>query len=98
MWSTAAQLTMTGMTETLEMRLATAHDAPALHRLAALDSAPPLEGEVLIALLDGEAVAALSLEDARVIATPFRLTEDVVALLRLRARRASPPRLRLRAA
>ncbi len=98
-------MTRMNETETLTLRPATPADAPALRRLAALDSAPALKGEVLIALEAGEAVAALSLSDGRVVATPFRLTEDVVALLRMRAERnvvllprRRRPRLRLRVA
>jgi hypothetical protein len=53
-----------------------------LRRLAALDSAEPLRGPVLIALADGEPVAALSLADGRAVADPFRPTADVVTLLR----------------
>jgi hypothetical protein len=47
--------------------------------------APELEGQVLLALIDGVAVAALSLHDGRVAANPFLPTRDVVAVLRLRA-------------
>ena len=56
-----------------------------VRRLAALDDAPVLEGQSLLALIDGEAVAALSLEDGRVVSNPFVRTEDAVALLNLRA-------------
>jgi hypothetical protein len=93
------------MNETLILRLTTADDAPALWRLAALDDAPPLDGEALMAVLDGEPVAALSLSDGRVVANPFRRTADIVALLQMRAERLSGgeraarrrlPRLRVR--
>ena len=64
-----------------------AHDADiaALHDLAELDSAAPLEGTVLVAVVDGAAWAALSLDDGRVIADPFIPTAGAVELLRLRA-------------
>jgi hypothetical protein len=63
-----------------------AHDADiaALHDLAELDSAPPLTGPVLVALVDDVPWAALALGDERVIADPFRPTAGAVELLRLR--------------
>jgi hypothetical protein len=59
-------------------------DSGLVTRLAELDDATPLEGEILIAFVAGEAVAALSLTEGRVVANPFVLTADAVALLRLR--------------
>jgi hypothetical protein len=56
-----------------------------LHDLAELDSAEPLAGAVLVAAVEGELWAALSLHDARVIADPFRPTTGAVELLRMRA-------------
>ena len=89
---------------TLALRVADADEAPVVRRLAALDDSPPLDGEVLLALVDGEAVAAVSLDDGRVVANPFLPTADTVTLLSLRAsqltrssgspRRARIPRLR----
>jgi hypothetical protein len=63
-----------------------AHDADlvALHDLAELDSAAPLTGPVLVALIDGRPWAALGLDDGRVIADPFRESGAAVELLRLR--------------
>jgi hypothetical protein len=72
-------------TSTMELRLVGSAEGRAVRRLAALDDAPELEGQVLLALIDGEAVAALSLRDQRVVANPFVPTRDAVALLRLRA-------------
>jgi hypothetical protein len=60
-------------------------DAPAVARLAALDSQRPLVGPVLLAEIDGEPWAAIALETARVIADPFRPTAALVDLLRGRA-------------
>jgi hypothetical protein len=71
---------------TVALRLADSDEAPVVRRLAALDDAPTLEGPTLLALIDGEAVAALSLQDGRVVANPFVLTQDAVGLLRLRAK------------
>jgi hypothetical protein len=68
----------------VSIRRAGPHDAPALCRLAALDSAAPLRGEVLMAEVEGEALAALSLGDGSCVADPFAPTAQLVALLRLR--------------
>jgi hypothetical protein len=70
----------------LALRIAGPDDASALLRLAALDDAPALDSPVLLALLDGAAIAAISLRDGRVVADPFRPTADIVRLLVLRAR------------
>ena len=63
-------------------------DAGTLTRLAALDETEPLTGDVLLAVADGRAVAALSVDDGRVVADPFARTGEAVALLRLRAHQA----------
>jgi len=69
----------------LELRVAHDEDAKAVRRLAALDDAPPLRGDVLLALVDDVAVAATSLSDGRVVANPFLRTAETVTLLSLRA-------------
>ena len=66
----------------LTVRPATDADAYALAQLAAVDSAPRLAGGALVAELDGEPVAAVSMHDGTVVADPFRRTADVVAVLR----------------
>ncbi len=76
---------------TVALRLAGSDEAHMVRRLAALDDAPTLEGPVLLALVDGEPVAALSLVDRRVVANPFLFTRDLVDLLRLRAEHISGP-------
>lgn len=73
----------------VELRLADAGDAHVVARLAELDSARELEGPVLLALLDGDAVAGMSLRDGRVVANPFVPANQAVALLRLRAEHLS---------
>jgi hypothetical protein len=78
------------------LRPAYADEAGVVRRLAALDEAPDLDGNVLLALIDGEAVAALSLGDGRVVANPFVPTDDAVALLKLRADHLSAVRRRRR--
>jgi hypothetical protein len=74
------------------IRRAAEADQPSLAKLAALDSARPLRGETLVALVDGEPWAALSLADGRIVADPFRRSASAVELLRVRARhlRATP--------
>ncbi len=80
------------------LRLAEPDETAVVRELADLDDAPPLAGQVLLALIDGQAVAAVSLADGRVVANPFLHTEAAIGLLRLRARHLSVarPRRRLR--
>jgi hypothetical protein len=76
------------MTNTaLTIRRATAADAFALRRLAAIDSASPPTGEVLLAEMDSELWAAVAVETGDAIADPFRPSADLVDLLRFRAER-----------
>jgi hypothetical protein len=63
------------------IRPAVESDRSALDRLAALDSARPLTGDVLVAEVAGAPVAALEIASSRAIADPFRPTADLVALL-----------------
>src|ERR671932_2456560 len=72
---------------TLVIRVATPVDDAELRRLAALDSARPLVGAVIVAESDGRIDAALSLEDGRAVADPFRPTAGLVEVLRARAAR-----------
>jgi hypothetical protein len=76
---------MTG-TQTYDatIRTATDSDRPALERLAALDSATPLTGQVLIAEVKGEPHAAIDTVTGATTADPFRPTAHVVDLLRAR--------------
>lgn len=83
-------------TPAVALRLAAADERHVVRDLAALDDASALEGHVLLALIDGEAVAALSLCDGRVVANPFVRTDAAVALLRLRAEHLSGRRARRR--
>ena len=89
--STAPDALMGDERAVIELRLARATDTKVVRRLAELDSAPELTGEVVIALVNGDAVASLSLLDQRVVANPFVPTSEAVALLRLRAKHLSPP-------
>jgi hypothetical protein len=75
----------TRATDSITIRRAYADDAVAVRRLAALDSAPVPKQPLLLAEVDGEPRAAISLRDGRTIADPFELTAEIVALLELRA-------------
>jgi hypothetical protein len=75
----------------IELRLLGTDEAGFVRRLAALDDAPALDGQVLVAIMGGQAVAALSLHDQRVVANPFIPTSEAVTLLRLRAAQLSSP-------
>src|SRR3954471_21575147 len=102
----ASMVGMTLHTTPITVRPATAADAEMLRRVAALDSARPVAGDVLVAEADGELVAALSQTDGRVVADPFVSSALAVGMLRLRAahraaerhmtrrRRLTRPRLR----
>jgi hypothetical protein len=74
-------------------------DAAELRTLAELDSARPLTGDTIVAVLDGSAVAAVSLHDGRVVADPFQPTADIVHMLRMHTAggrsRAARPRLKV---
>jgi hypothetical protein len=78
----------------LVLRPATSADTADLERLAALDSARPLEGEVLLAYAGGEVRAALSVDTGRAVADPFWPSADLVELLQAAA--GERPRRRLR--
>ncbi|HEX8121483.1 MAG TPA: hypothetical protein VF549_09485 [Solirubrobacteraceae bacterium] len=77
-------------TPTISIRAATHGDGPALARLAALDSAPVPFGPVLLAEVDGQPRAALSVREDVVIGDPFARTEDLADLLRVHARATAP--------
>jgi len=79
-------------TETLTIRMAVPADAPALRRLAQLDSAPPPEQvPMLVAAAGGDVCAALPLSGGTPIADPFRRTAEIVAMLTARARQLQTP-------
>lgn len=67
------------------IRLATEKDAADLKRLAAVDSARPLTGRVLVGELHGKPAAALSLKTNVAIADPFQRTEELRVYMRMRA-------------
>jgi hypothetical protein len=87
--------------ESITIRPAYGDDQSALDRLAALDSAERRPAtQLLLAEVDGELRAALSLADGSVIADPFHPTLHLLELLRTHAqsRAASPARPRRRRA
>lgn len=73
-------------TPDVNLRLARRDESAAVERLAELDSARAPEGRVLVAEVQGELWAALSLEDFHAVADPFRPTEELVLLLVERGR------------
>jgi hypothetical protein len=75
--------------QAIALRLAQPEDDYDVSRLAQLDDAPEPIEPVMLAIVDGEAVAALSLSDGRLVANPFVATEKAVTLLRVRATQLS---------
>ena len=71
----------------LTIRLAGLDDAPALARLAALDSSRAPRGAVLVAEVDDEIWAALSLDDGHAVGDPFRPSAEALWMLNERSRR-----------
>jgi hypothetical protein len=92
--------TINGQPETsITIRAAGPEDGEALRRLAQRDSRAIPDGELLIALVGGEARAAFSLASGETIADPFHRTEELVGMLtlrgsRLRGERRHPKRQR----
>jgi hypothetical protein len=76
----------------LVLRPATSADTTDLGRLAALDSARPLDGDVVLAYADGGVRAALSLESGLSVADPFYPSLELLPLLRAAAGERAPRR------
>jgi hypothetical protein len=70
----------------LVIRALEERDSEQIARIAQLDSATIPAGDLLVAELGGEIVAALPLGGGRAIADPFRRSADAVELLHQRAR------------
>ena len=68
------------------IRAAQPADHEALRRLAERDSARPIGEPVVVAQVDGELRAALSVRTGDTVADPFHPTAELVDLLRLHAR------------
>jgi hypothetical protein len=67
------------------IRRTTSADGPALAALSALDAAPLPLGPALVAEVGGSPTAVLPLDGGRPFGDPFRRTDELVALLELRA-------------
>jgi hypothetical protein len=78
-------------TEPVLMRRARVADAARIRELARLDDKRQPAGPFLVAETAGEITAAISLSTGTVVADPFRLTGDAVAMLRLRAAQVGQP-------
>lgn len=76
---------MSSLPTTVTIRLAYPDDEATLWRLAALDSAALPRAPFLLAEVEGEVRAALSLGDGRAIADPFFPTLRLIAVLRAHA-------------
>lgn len=63
--------------------MATSEDARTLKRLADVDSAAPLTGQVMLAEVDGKCLAAMSLDTGSMTANPFKRTAAIVAHLHM---------------
>lgn len=77
------------------VRDALAADTAAVARLAELDSSVTPAQPILLAEVDGELRAALSLSDGGAVADPFRSTAGLVDVLRTQAGEPSAPRGRI---
>jgi hypothetical protein len=69
----------------ITIRAAGPEDAEAVSRVAQCDSRAVPKGELLIALVDGEVRAAISMGSGETIADPFHRTKGLVSMLTLRA-------------
>ena len=78
---------MINMLNDLVLRADRPNDEQALRQLAALDSVRPIKGRALLAEVDGRAVAAIGIDDGKIVADPFEHTAEVVELLKARAER-----------
>jgi hypothetical protein len=75
----------------IELRLCRAADDPALDRLAALAERPLPFGRLVVALVNGQLVAALPLAGGRALTDPFARTAHLLRLLELRAEQLRQP-------
>jgi hypothetical protein len=76
----------------LTIRQATFADLAAVATLAELDSSTPPQGDVLLAEVDDELWAALSLQDGHAVADPLRPSAEAVGVLAERRRQLRRPR------
>jgi len=69
--------------QSITIRAARPEDRDALRRVAQRDTRAVPGGEVLLALVDGEPRAAISLSSGEAVADPFHPTADLVRMLEL---------------
>ena len=79
-------------TASLTIRHAIAADEADITRLATLDSSRVPSGELLVAELDGNLVAAVSIDTGAAIADPFEHTAAIVDSMRAQIRKTRAPR------
>jgi hypothetical protein len=84
--------------EPVTIRHARPADLQSLQRLAGLDSRRVPSGELFVAEVGGDLVAAVSIDTGAVIADPFEPTAAVVDLLRVHAEAIRPQAPRTRKA
>src|SRR3954471_5273393 len=77
--------TLGGQPAEVVIRRTTAADGPALAALSALDSAPMPLGPALVAEVAGVPRAVLPIDGGNAFGDPFARTDELVALLELRA-------------
>lgn len=75
----------------ITIRPADGSDDAALTRLGVLDSAPVPARPMLLAEVDGEVWAAVSVRDLAAVADPFQPSAEVVALVRDHIKRVAAP-------
>jgi hypothetical protein len=83
--SHASERGQAGRAQDVVIRRTTSGDGPALAALAALDAAPLPLGPSLVAEVAGVPRAVLPLDGGRSFSDPFAPTDELVALLELRA-------------
>jgi hypothetical protein len=59
-------------------------DAPAIERLAQLDSSERPPGRLLVGEVEGELIAAISLRTGAFVADPFKPTAEAIHMLSMR--------------
>ncbi len=79
------------ITTRAEIRIRAAHesDLAAVARVAGRDTHEPPAGPILLAEVGSDIRAAISLTDGEIVADPFHRTDELVAMLRIRAREAA---------
>jgi hypothetical protein len=89
----------TSLSQSISIRPFADSDSQAVRSVAQRDSSMVPAGELLVAAVDGEVRAVLSLDTGEVVADPFAPSNALVDLLRTRARQltgGSAPRRRRR--